>query len=259
MCEREDEILKFRSKDYWSVDAVLETENDISFTASLTHLHKSPLRKFALSTREKAEEALLLAKQSKLVVKSLQEKTSKERPQPPYRTSTLQQDAVRRLRWTSKKTMNVAQSLYEGRNNTGLTLTQTLMNVHSTRLLCSGNGGLITYMRTDGVAISSDVTSKVREVIRQRWGTDYVPKSTRVHTSKVQNAQEAHEAIRPTQVHLATQDLPKTLTADERKLYELIWNRTIASQMSDAQYCQVRQKIWHAILVSMNGFRKALS
>ena len=246
MCEREDEILKFRSKDYWSVDAVLETDNDISFAASLTHLQNRPLKKFSLSTQEKAEEALRLAKQSSLVVKTLEEKTAlKERPQPPYRTSTLQQDAVRRLNWTSKKTMQVAQSLYEGRNNTGVV--ETTPDEDIPQNLCSGNGGLITYMRTDGVTISSDVTTKIRGVIQRQWSTDYMPKKTRVHTSMVRNAQEAHEAIRPTQVHLTVGDLPKTLTADERKLYELIWNRTIASQMSDAQYCQARQQLQHNV------------
>lgn len=147
---------------------------------------------------------------------NVNKKEVKKKAFSPYRTSTLQQDAARKLSWPGKKTMTVAQQLYDGRNN--------------------NSGGLITYMRTDGVHISGQAIDAIRSTIEERFGDHFLPKKPNFYSKKVINAQEAHEAIRPTNIKILPEQLPSSLTSDEKKLYQLIWKRTVASQMTEARY-----------------------
>ncbi|MFC3050732.1 type I DNA topoisomerase [Kordiimonas pumila] len=216
VCERESEIEQFTAREYWSVEADLKSTGSKNFTARLFAANGEKLDKFSLATELQANEATDLVKRTPLTVQSVERKPAKRNPQPPFTTSTLQQEASRKLGFPANKTMRVAQSLYEGKPIKGEVT------------------GLITYMRTDGVTIAQEALNATRHVIENRYGAKYLPSSPRVYKTKAKNAQEAHEAIRPTDPMRSPADVSHALDSDEQKLYELIWRRTLASQMESA-------------------------
>ena len=218
--EREIEIEKFRTQEYWTLhfDSV---KDKIAFTAKLTHLKGEKLDQFSIGSAERdAEIRKLLETQSKGVAKVLEiEKKRKSRsPAAPFTTSTLQQEAVRKLGFSTDRAMKVAQSLYEG-VAVGKVVT-----------------GLITYMRTDSVTLSKEALAEMRGFITKNYGADYLPKAPVTYRSQSKNAQEAHEAIRPTSIARTPESVFPYLNDEQRKLYEMIWKRAIASQMTPAQF-----------------------
>lgn len=215
--------------------------------AALTHLNGKKLSKMALNTEQKANEAIAAIENTELIVDRSDEKIIEEKPLAPYRTSTLQQDAATKLKWNTKRTMSTAQSLYEGRNLSGMILFLSFLQTNAPE---ASEGGLITYMRTDGVSIGTKSVNKIRNAILQQFGEDYLPKTKKTYRSTVLNAQEAHEAIHPTDILRKPEDLPKSITSDERKLYALIWKRTMASQMNNATHSQVR-----ILFIQVDSFR----
>ena len=222
ICEREAEIEVFKSREYWTIEVEFRTEAGQTFTARLTHLDGKRLDRFDLDTEEKARaaaEAILRA--SGFAVAEIDSRQVRRNPFPPFTTSTLQQEASRKLGLSASRTMQIAQRLYEGIDLTGETV------------------GLITYMRTDGVAISGEAIAAARRLIGGEFGPRYVPDQPRVYRSPAKNAQEAHEAIRPTDIDRKPAYIAANLDRDQRRLYELIWKRTIASQMASALLDQV--------------------
>ena len=222
ICEREAEIEVFKSREYWTIEVEFRTEAGQTFTARLTHLDGKRLDRFDLDTEEKARaaaEAILRA--SGFAVAEIDSRQVRRNPFPPFTTSTLQQEASRKLGLSASRTMQIAQRLYEGIDLTGETV------------------GLITYMRTDGVAISGEAIAAARRLIGGEFGPRYVPDQPRVYRSPAKNAQEAHEAIRPTDIDRKPAYIAPNLDRDQRRLYELIWKRTIASQMASALLDQV--------------------
>jgi len=216
--ERELEIEAFVSREYWSVEAAL-TEQGQAFKARLTYLDGIKQSQFSITDQDSAEAAkhrLLDSADGKLMVSKLEKKQQKRNPAPPFITSTLQQEASRKLGFTTKRTMMVAQQLYEGIDIGGETT------------------GLITYMRTDSVNLSVDAVVDIRALIAENYGADNVPKEPRVFKTKSKNAQEAHEAIRPTVPRYLPAQVKSYLSIEQFKLYELIWKRTIACQMIHA-------------------------
>ncbi len=221
--ERELEIEAFIKREYWSHTAELNTEGQ-SFKAKLTHFEGEKLNQFSIvdETRaEKVKHTLINAADGQLVVEKLEKKQRKRNPAAPFITSTLQQEASRKLGFTTKKTMMVAQQLYEGIEVNGET------------------AGLISYMRTDSVNLSDEALVQIRELIAEKYGKENVPKEPRSFKTKAKNAQEAHEAIRPTSAFNLPEKIKKNLTNDQYKLYELIWKRTVACQMVHATLNQV--------------------
>jgi len=218
VCEREAEIEIFRPQEYWSVVAEMTTKAGDKFSASLTQLDGKKLGKMDLKDQAAAARAVaaIEAGQGRYAVAELEKKTVKRHPQPPFTTSTLQQEASRKLGFSASRTMQVAQRLYEGVDIGGETV------------------GLITYMRTDGVQISREAVGAARGLIGRDYGDKYVPEVPRAYTTKAKNAQEAHEAVRPTDLFRRPKDVARTLEGDQLKLYELIWKRTVASQMESA-------------------------
>ncbi|MFA7431106.1 MAG: type I DNA topoisomerase, partial [Rhodospirillaceae bacterium] len=221
VCERESEIERFTAQEYWSVEADLRTAEDKPFTARLTHLDGEKLDKFGLPDEASAERARRTIEAGTFHVQAIDRKKAKRHPAPPFTTSTLQQEAARKLYFSATKTMTLAQRLYEGITVKGETV------------------GLITYMRTDGVTMAPEAVHATRTLIDQTWGGKFLPEKERVYKTKQKNAQEAHEAIRPTNVFLKPADVRDVLDADQFKLYELVWKRTIASQMESALLDQV--------------------
>ena len=222
ICEREAEIEVFKSREYWTIEVEFRTEAGQTFTARLTHLDGKRLDRFDLDTEEKARaaaEAILRA--SGFAVAEIDSRQVRRNPFPPFTTSTLQQEASRKLGLSASRTMQIAQRLYEGIDLTGETV------------------GLITYMRTDGVAISGEAIAAARRLIGGEFGPRYVPDQPRVYRSPAKNAQEAHEAIRPTDIDRTPAHIAPNLDRDQRRLYELIWKRTIASQIASALLDQV--------------------
>ncbi len=213
--ERETEIEQFKPQEYWTVDADIRPAKGVNFPASLVSLDGEKLKKFSLNSADLANAAKDKIEQSSLHIASVESKPVKRNPQPPYTTSTLQQDASRKLGFSATRTMQTAQKLYEGINIGGETV------------------GLITYMRTDGVSMVSEAVDEARATITNVFGKTYAPAKPRVYKSKAKNAQEAHEAIRPTSFSRTPDSLK--LTGDQEKLYRLIWNRATASQMSSAE------------------------
>ena len=217
--EREEEIEAFKPREYWSVEAGL-THPQQSFNARLTRLRGKKFEQFDLVNANDAHAArdhLLAAAKGKLVVSDVQSKERKRRPAPPFTTSTLQQEAARKLGFGTQRTMRVAQGLYEG-----------------VALGAEGTVGLITYMRTDSVALSNDAVAEMRQVIAREFGAQALPEQPNVYKSKSKNAQEAHEAIRPTESRHTPASIAAFLNDDQRKLYDLIWKRAVASQMQHA-------------------------
>ena len=212
--ERETEIEQFNSREYWSVTADMSTASG-SFSANLVRLDGEKLDKFSLNNEAKAKDAEAKVKAASLSIKSVEAKPITRNPQPPFTTSTLQQEASRKLGFSATRTMQTAQKLYEGVN------------------IGSETVGLITYMRTDGVSMVGEAISDCRAAIATNYGEAYLPGAARVYKSKAKNAQEAHEAIRPTGFSRMPSSL--NLLGDEKRLYELIWKRATASQMASAR------------------------
>jgi DNA topoisomerase-1 len=216
--EREEEIEQFKPREYWSIEADLEKDEQ-GFTARLTHLHDKKLSQFSISKEDKAraaEKELNEAANGELTVASIEKKQRKRNPAAPFTTSTLQQEASRKLGFSAKRTMTVAQQLYEGID------------------IGEGAVGLITYMRTDSVTLANEALDELRQLIGERYGPDKLPKSPHQFKTKAKNAQEAHEAIRPTSAMNIPDQIKSHLSADQYKLYNLIWKRTVACQMIHA-------------------------
>ena len=215
--EREREISSFTPKEFWTIEALFRTEDIPPFSARLTSIKGAVLDKFAIPDKDRAEHLAGDIRRQNYRVHSVLHKTKQKSPLAPYITSTLQQDAAYRLGFYAKKTMDIAQKLYEG-------------------IPCGerGNTGLITYMRTDSLHIADSAQKTCQSYIVKTWGPAYAPKKPRHYRTKVKNAQEAHEAIRPTDVTLTPGETAPFLNSDQLKLYELIWKRFVASQMSSA-------------------------
>ncbi|HTE80851.1 MAG TPA: type I DNA topoisomerase [Reyranella sp.] len=221
ICERESEIEVFKSREYWTVDVLFGTAKKQTLKARLTHLDGSKLDKFDLDTQERAEQAKREIERRAFAVSAIDRRQVRRNPPPPFITSTLQQEASRKLGVGAATAMRIAQRLYEGVDIGGETV------------------GLITYMRTDGVQLAPEAIGQTRRLIETKYGPSYLPQAPRVYTSKAKNAQEAHEAIRPTDLFRAPQDVAAYLDKDQLGLYELIWKRTVASQMESAVLDQV--------------------
>ncbi len=216
--EREIEIDAFKTREYWTVEADT-TKDQQPFSAKLTQLAGEKISQFSIENAEHAktvEETLQTAAQGQLLVSKVEKKQRKRNPAAPFTTSTLQQEASRKLGFTTQRTMRVAQQLYEGID------------------IGSGAVGLISYMRTDSVNLSNEAITELRDYISQTYGADNLPAKPRQYRTKAKNAQEAHEAIRPTTVANAPEQLKAHLKAEQLKLYSLIWKRTLASQMIHA-------------------------
>lgn len=212
ICEREDEIEAFVTREYWSVMANASKDGQ-AVPGKLVLYRGNKLEQFDITDAAQAEatrKALLEAADGKLVVSKVEKKQRKRHPAAPFTTSTLQQEASRKLGFGAQRTMRAAQQLYEN--------------------------GLITYMRTDSVTLAGEAIAEIREVIADRFGAASVPKSPRMYRTKAKNAQEAHEAVRPTSAAHSPDKLSPSLSADQRRLYELVWKRTVACQMMHAVF-----------------------
>lgn len=214
--EREEEIKSFVPDEYWTIDATLKTSNNKTVTA---RFYGDKNKKIKISNKEQANKILSNIENSQFYVDSVKKGKKLRSPAPPFITSTLQQEASRKLNFQSQKTMKLAQELYEG------------INVGAEN---GGVQGLITYMRTDSLRISEEAVNKTRSFIVEKYGDKYCPDKARVYKSK-SNAQDAHEAIRPSKVTIEPALVKKYLTNDQFKLYKLIWDRFVASQMSNAE------------------------
>ena len=214
--EREIEIEAFVAQEYWSIDADVKAPAG-AFSARLTHLDGEKLDKLSLKSEADAKRALDAINSRRFAIESVESKPVKRHPAPPFITSTLQQEASRKLGFAAKRTMQIAQHLYEGADIGGDTV------------------GLITYMRTDGLDMAREAIVEARDVIGGKYGKEYVPDAPRAYTSRAKNAQEAHEAIRPTSFSRTPESVSRYLDGDAARLYELIWKRAIASQMESAE------------------------
>jgi len=218
VCERELEIEAFDPQEYWTVEADFQTAGSQPLTAKLINLNGKKLGKFALANEASALAAVqVLENADGFSVAELEKKETRRHPPPPFTTSTLQQDASRKLRFANKRTMNIAQRLYEGMDVGG------------------GAAGLITYMRTDGVQMAGEAVTGCRTMVASEFGDAYVPEEPRVYKSTARNAQEAHEAIRPTDFSRTPALVKGYMNDDEFRLYELIWKRATASQVASAR------------------------
>ncbi|CUW45022.1 DNA topoisomerase I [Brucella vulpis] len=216
VCDREAEIERFVREEYWNIAALLKTPRNDSFTARLTALDGKKLGKLDIKNGEQAGAIRIMLEGASFKAVSVEAKPTKRNPGPPFTTSTLQQAASGQLGFSASRTMQVAQRLYEGVDIGGET------------------AGLITYMRTDGVQIAPEAINAARDAIAKSFGAKYVPEKPRYYSSKAKNAQEAHEAIRPTDFSRHPKDVRRFLDEDQARLYELIWKRAIASQMQAA-------------------------
>lgn len=208
VCDRENEIEKFKTEEYWTIDAELFTSAKALIKSRLIQLDGAKLEKFDLNTEAKALEAKGKIEAQEFAISNVERKKANRYPAPPFTTSTLQQEAARKLRFSAKKTMQIAQKLYED--------------------------GLITYMRTDAVNLSKEAIAACRDAILKYFGEAYLPKVPKEYKTKSKNAQEAHEAIRPSDVMNTPKKMEVKLDSDAHKLYELIWKRTVACQMNPA-------------------------
>lgn len=213
ICERENEIEKFKPEEYWTIDVDLLTQSQAHMLTHLVKLDGKKLDKFTINNADKANDAKAKIDAQEFSVDSVERKKASRYPAPPFTTSTLQQEAARKLRFSAKKTMQVAQKLYED--------------------------GIITYMRTDAVNLSKDAINACREAIKKYFGESYLPKTAKEYKNKTKNAQEAHEAIRPSDVMNTPKKMELKLDSDAYKLYELIWKRTVACQMNPAIFDKV--------------------
>ena len=221
ICDREAEIEVFRAREYWTIEALFLTPGGAPFTARLTHLNGKRLDQFDLNNETLALAAKAAVEAGTFSVGSVERRRVKRNPPPPFTTSTLQQEASRKLGFGAQQTMRLAQGLYEGVDIDGETT------------------GLITYMRTDGVQMAQEAIHSIRDHVKDSFGPNYLPAAPREYVSKAKNAQEAHEAIRPTDVARTPESVAGGLNSDQRRLYELIWKRAVASQMQSAELDQV--------------------
>ncbi|WP_293810156.1 type I DNA topoisomerase [uncultured Bosea sp.] len=217
VCDREREIEAFRAREYWSLVATLATESGQTFEARLVGADGKKIARLDIGNAEEAKAFKAALETALFTVAEVEAKPVKRHPQPPFQTSTLQQEASRKLGLAPARTMQLAQRLYEGVDIGGETV------------------GLITYMRTDGVDMDGSAIAAARSVIGKEFGAKYVPNAPRKYTVKAKNAQEAHEAIRPTDLGRLPAMVARHLEPEQAKLYELIWKRTIASQMESAE------------------------
>jgi DNA topoisomerase I len=220
ICDREAEIEAFKSREYWTIEAGMATPTGAPFPARLTHYAGKKLEQFDLNDEAKALAAKAAVEAGSFTVSQVDKKRSKRNPPPPFITSTLQQEASRKLGFSSQQTMRLAQQLYEGVEIGGDTV------------------GLITYMRTDGVQLAKEAVSAIRGQIKADFGPDYLPVAPREYISKAKNAQEAHEAIRPTDISLKPERVARMLSGEQARLYELIYKRAMACQMQAAELDQ---------------------
>ncbi len=220
ICEREAEIEVFRAREYWTIEAALTTPTGAPFAARLTHYQGKKLEQFDLNDEAKALAAKAAVQAGAFTVAQVDKKRTKRYPPPPFITSTLQQEASRKLGMSSQQTMRTAQQLYEGVDIGGETV------------------GLITYMRTDGVQLAKEAVTAIRAQIKAEFGPDYVPVAPREYISKAKNAQEAHEAVRPTDITLSPAKAARYLNKEQSRLYELIFKRAMACQMQAAELDQ---------------------
>jgi DNA topoisomerase-1 len=221
VCNREAEIEAFRPREYWTVEAHFLTPAGAPFTAKLSHLDGKKLDQFDLNTAALAARARAAVEAGQFSVASVERRRVKRNPPAPFTTSTLQQEASRKLGMGAQAAMRIAQQLYEG------------VDLHGDTV------GLITYMRTDGVQMAREAIDSIRAHVGQAFGGAYVPPTAREYISKAKNAQEAHEAVRPTDVARTPDEVAPYLNADQKRLYELIWKRAVASQMQSAELDQV--------------------
>ena len=208
ICDRENEIDKFKAEEYWTIDVDLLTAQKAEMLTHLINLDGKKLDKFTLNSEEKALAAKAKIEAQNFAISNVERKKASRYPAPPFTTSTLQQEAARKLRFSAQKTMQVAQKLYEA--------------------------GIITYMRTDAVNLSKEAIKACREAIEKYFGANYLPKTAKEYKNKTKNAQEAHEAIRPSDVMNTPKKMELKLDSEAYKLYELIWKRTVACQMNPA-------------------------
>ncbi|MDW6022784.1 type I DNA topoisomerase [Mesorhizobium sp. BAC0120] len=232
--DREAEIERFVRQEYWQIAALLSTPRHDQFEARLTAFDGKKLQKLDISTKEQADDIVAMLDGATFRVASVEAKPTKRNPGPPFTTSTLQQAASSNLGFGASRTMQIAQRLYEGVDIGGET------------------AGLITYMRTDGVQIAPEAISAARSEIASSFGDKYLPEKPRFYSTKAKNAQEAHEAIRPTDFSRTPAQMRKFLEADQARLYELIWKRSIASQMQAAEIERTTVEI-----DAVNGTRNA--
>src|SRR5690349_14005306 len=217
VCDRELEIEKFVPREYWSLVATLLTPRGDAFEARLVGADGKKIQRLDIGTGAEAEDFKKALETAAFTVTSVDAKPARRNPQAPFTTSTLQQEASRKYGFAPAHTMRIAQRLYEGIDIGGETT------------------GLITYMRTDGVQIDPSAITQARKVIGEDYGNAYVPEAPRQYQAKAKNAQEAHEAIRPTDMSRRPDSMSRKLDSDQARLYELIWKRTIASQMESAE------------------------
>ena len=230
--DREEKIRKFKPEEYWSIDAKFNPPSSRKvFAAALTADEKGKVK---IGSKEEADAYLARLEDSTFTVTSVKKGTRRKKPQPPFITSTLQQDASRRLGFQTRRTMKVAQELYEG------------VNIHGSQV------GLITYMRTDSLRISQEAQGAAANFIRDTYGKEYLPNKPRVFKSR-NNAQDAHEAIRPTNVNLTPDEVRGSLSSDQYKLYRLIWQRFLASQMAECVQNTIKVEI-QAVSPTHDGF-----
>ncbi len=220
ICEREDEIAAFVAREYWTIDAELE-HSDQKFPGKLVEYGGTKVEQFSFTTEAAAREverAIKEAANGTLTVLGVDRKQRRRNPAPPFTTSTLQQEAARKLGFSAQKTMRVAQQLYEGVD------------------IGEGAVGLITYMRTDSLNLAQEAIGQIREIIVKLYGPEGLAEEPRIFKTKSKNAQEAHEAIRPTAANILPNDIEKHLEPDQFRLYSLIWKRTVACQMAPAVF-----------------------
>lgn len=217
VCEREMEIEVFKPQEYWSIQAALKTSFREDLKARLIEYEGKKIQRLTINNGDEANTIKGMLETASFTISSVEAKPHKRNPQPPFTTSTLQQDASRKLGFSASRTMQVAQRLYEGVDIGGETT------------------GLITYMRTDGVDMAPEAVAEVRTQIGSEFGNNYLPEVPRKYFTKAKNAQEAHEAVRPTSLARHPSEMSKTLETDQARLYELIWKRTMASQMLSAE------------------------
>ncbi len=234
VCERESEIERFKSEEYWQIGARLSTPRSEEFTARLTAYEGQKLQRLSIGSEARAFEIRDMLAGASFRALSVEAKPTKRNPSPPFTTSSLQQAASAKLGFSASRTMQVAQRLYEGIDLGGETV------------------GLITYMRTDGVQIAPEAIDAARKAIGKTFGERYVPEKARFYSTKAKNAQEAHEAIRPTGFDRLPKDMERYLDRDQARLYDLIWKRAIASQMASAEIERTTVEI-----AAENGGRRA--
>jgi len=223
--DREEEIEKFQTQEYWDIKLNLENSLKIPFLATVSEIDGKKLEKFSVTTSQEANKIKQNLESKNYRVLSITKKQSKRRSYPPFTTSSLQQESARKLGFSASKTMMIAQKLYEGVDING------------------ASQGLITYMRTDSIDVAPEAIGLVRNAINKIYGEKYLPEFPNVFKSKVKNAQEAHEAIRPTDFELEPEKIRHSLDSDQFALYSLVWKRMLASQMSDAIFDQVIAEI----------------